>query len=163
MKSEPDNQEYLEIIKNLVPQLIQTIDDDLHRFAFKNIISTVKSFQEMFEMQDTHGLQIVTKNDFATIHRMLNKFIVQYIEKNKQEITGTDYANLIGILHFASENGFIGVYEKRTLDSIIQTFLKDHAELYYFNTKEILQLFKGFDSITPVLGETAKEVNFNIK
>lgn len=54
---------------------------------------------------------------------------------------------MITSLKSASETGFMGMYDPRLIERIIQIFLKDHHDLYYFSTYDQLRLLKGFDAI----------------
>ena len=51
---------------------------------------------------------------------------MEYVSQQKKEINGSEYANLIDQLFQAKQNGFIGLYEPRLLERLVQIFLKDH-------------------------------------
>jgi len=119
-----EDTESLEIIRGLMPGLTNTIDADLHRFRFRDVISTIRSFQDIFVEQD-YQVEVLSKDQLATLHRMCNKYLVEYIEKSKQDINGHEYANLIEILRFASEQGFGGIYEDSLIERLVQVFIKD--------------------------------------
>jgi len=87
---------------------------------------------------------------------MVNKYLVEYISQNKKEINGAEYANLVDQLSEAKDAGFLNIYDNRLIERIVQIFLKDHQELYYFSTKDILKLLKGFDAILPQLEQPEK-------
>lgn len=62
----------------------------------------------------------------ANVHRMVDKFLVEYISTSKKDINGSEFAELIHQLHKAHLQGFLGLYEDRVIERIIQIFLKDH-------------------------------------
>ena len=86
-----------------------------------------------------------------TVHRISNKYLGAYISKSKKEIVGSQYADLVTSLKTASETGFMGQYDPRLIERIIQIFLKDHHDLYYFSTHDQLRLLQGFDEIVKYL------------
>jgi hypothetical protein len=49
--------------------------------------------------------------------------------------------------------GFLGLYENRLVERIVQIFLKDHQELYIFSLSDQLKLLRGFDALIPTLEE----------
>ena len=82
---------------------------------------------------------------------MTNKYIIEYLSQRKKEINGAEYADMVSILKNAIDGGFIKIYENRLLERIIQIFLKDHKDLYFFTTNDQLKLLQGFDKLTAVL------------
>ena len=120
-----------EIIHRFIPKLINVIDADLHRFSFRNIISIISSFQNIYNTS-----KLLDSDDMATLHRMTNKYIIEYLSQRKKEINGAEYADMVSILKNAIDGGFIKIYENRLLERIIQIFLKDHKDLYFFTTND---------------------------
>ena len=59
----------------------------------------------------------------------------------------------------AQQMGFIGVYENRLLERIVQIFIKDHQELYFFSTADQLKLLKGFDVLIAQLENPKSYLN----
>ena len=55
----------------------------------------------------------------ASIHRMVNKYLVEYVSQQKKEIGGTDYANLIDQLHLAKLKGYSGLYDPRLIERLV--------------------------------------------
>ena len=78
---------------------------------------------------------------------MAHGYLKEYISKKKKDINGTDYANLVHVINNAHKMGFSNVYHPRLIERVIQIFLKDHSELYYFSTADQLKLLKAFDSL----------------
>jgi hypothetical protein len=63
---------------------------------------------------------------------------------------------LIDQIFKAKANGYVGLYEPRLLERLVQIFLKDHQELYFFSTGDQLKLLKGFDDLVQTM-ETPKK------
>jgi hypothetical protein len=148
-------QEHLAVVKGIMPALINAIDSDLHRYKFRNVINLLTSFTDIH----TSKPEIVTSDQLSTLHRMMNKYLVEYISQNKKDINGSEYANLIMQLANAQQMGFIGVYENRLLERIVQIFIKDHQELYFFSTADQLKLLKGFDVLIAQLENPKSYLN----
>ena len=106
------DEESLEKIKLFIPQLINSIDADLHRFKFRNVINVLMSFNKIHESDS----QIVTKDQLAIIHRMTNRYLFEYLGQSKKDINGSEYANLVDLLGQAERMGYIGVYEGATIE-----------------------------------------------
>ena len=87
---------------------------------------------------------------------MVNKYLIEYVSQQKKEINGSEYANLIDQIFKAKANGYVGLYEPRLLERLVQIFLKDHQELYFFSTGDQLKLLKGFDDLVQTM-ETPKK------
>ena len=55
----------------------------------------------------------------ANVHRMVDKFLVEYISTSKKDINGSEFAELIQQLHKAHLQGFLGLYEDRVMERLI--------------------------------------------
>ena len=89
------------MIKEFMPSLIDSIDMDLYRFKFRHVISMLIRFNQMRQRSEEGEVEVISVDQMATIHRMANKYLVEYISQQKKEIGGSDYANLIDQLHTA--------------------------------------------------------------
>ena len=89
----------------------------------------------------------MTAAQIRQLHVLTHTYLKEYISRSKKDINGADYANLVDILYSAQNMGFASVYDPRLIERIVQIFLKDHSELYYFSTADQLKLLRGFDSI----------------
>jgi hypothetical protein len=74
------------MIKDFMPQMIEEIDKDLYRFKFRHVISILKSLNRV---------DLLSKELMANLHRMVNKYLVEYISTNKKDINGSEYATLV--------------------------------------------------------------------
>lgn len=96
------------------------------------------------------------------MHRITSKFLSEYISKSKKDINGAEFATLIDQLKFAQDEGFIKLYDTRLLERMIQIFLKDHVDLYYFSTLDQLRLLRGFDQLIPLI-EGSESIQRNVR
>jgi hypothetical protein len=76
-----------------MPKLIEAIDNELHRFNFRNVINTVESFHQLFKQQSE--IKILKEDGLADIHRMLNRYLVDTLSQSKKDITGYEFTKLI--------------------------------------------------------------------
>jgi hypothetical protein len=90
-----DDEASLKLIQGCVPQVINAIDHDLHRMQFRNVISLLRSFQDIFKAQGKAGVKVLSRDQLATMHRMVSKYLNEYVSQSKKEINGAEYATLI--------------------------------------------------------------------
>lgn len=162
LKDDEAGRECLELLRLSMPPLIAAIDADLHRYKFRSVINTLQRFQRIFEKQAGRGVEVLTRDQLATVHRLASKYLSEYVSKSKKDINGGEFATLVDELRIAAEGGFIKLYEARLLERVVQVFLKDHAELYYFSTGDQLKLLRGFDRLIPLI-EGSEHLGRNVK
>lgn len=97
---------------------------------FRSVISLLSSFQSIFKAEK----DILTRDQMATMHRITSKYLDEYVSQSKKDINGGEYATLIDQLSYAFGQGFGKLYQERLIERLVQIFLKDHADLYYFST-----------------------------
>lgn len=94
---------------------------------------------------------VMTRDQSANVHRLVSKFLEEYLSNSKNDVSGGEFANLIHQLKIGQQNGYLHIYELRIIERLVQIFIKDHSDLYYFSTSDQLRLLQGFDTLIPLL------------
>jgi hypothetical protein len=76
-----DDEERLQMIKDFMPSLINSIDKDLYRFKFRDVINLVIAYQDMRCLSEDASVEIVSCDQMANIHRMVNMYLVEYLSQ----------------------------------------------------------------------------------
>lgn len=72
-------------IREFIQPLIDSIDNDLHRYKIKAVIDNLKSFQEIAALDNS----LVSRSQMEAVHRITSKYMGEYISQSKKEIIGS--------------------------------------------------------------------------
>lgn len=72
-----------------MPKLIESINLDLNRFNFRNLINVLGSFQKLHSQVMSFNEQpFLQAKQMSDVHRMASRYISEYISTNYKDING---------------------------------------------------------------------------
>jgi hypothetical protein len=72
----------------------------------------------------------------AGVHLMANRFLEESFSAKKVDLNGAEYTSLVDLMRTARAQGFGQIYQVWVVEQVVQVFLKDHRELYFFSTSD---------------------------